>query len=317
MPAYSDVERMVKNQLDIRFNFTKAMMRSGANSDALTKYATQLTSGRGEKLSHDFLEQQYPTRPVKQNAHTHFDHTTRPVMLVNDERTAAYRDINACLIGEVGQEVDVLSKLQKRGGDYEFEVKLHIGEPEFEQWKQLQQYCLPCYDVIISDRYLLNCDKDTLESNYGKLLQNLLYDKKVKVNIVLITLKPDSRTASWTYEDIRKLTKETVEPLTGRAPNFTLVWANDPKTVRHDRHIITNYQWFQSGDTFNYFSSLGAVLTQGDTLTINSLAREPHRHGAAIILRRFQERIDNVRRLNPDSVKGDKYSGFLRLTEEA
>ncbi|TGE20889.1 hypothetical protein [Hymenobacter metallicola] len=312
VPSYGDVERMIKNQLNIKFNFTKAAIHSGTNGVGLANYATQITSGRGEQLNHEFLEEQYPARPVKQNAHTHFDHITRPVMLVNDERTAAYRDINACLIGEVGQEVEVLSRLQKRGGDYEFESKLYIGEPEFRNWDHLRPYCLPCYDVIISDRYLLLQDDDTIRANYPKLLENLLYDKQIKVNIVLIVLRrSNNREVSWTFEQIKKLTKDKVKALTGKAPNFTLVWANDPKNVRHDRHIITNYQWLQSGDTFNYFSATGNLLSEGDTLTINSLARAEHRRGANLILNRFQTRIDNVRALNPDYVQGDRVSSFL------
>lgn len=310
---YKDVERMLMRQLDVKFNFPKEAIPIGPETDRIWKFITQLSFGRSSGLTgNPFSDTIYPDRPITQNAHTRFAHSSRPVLLMNDEKAGAYRNAGACLVADVGDEVTVLQRLQKPGGDYEFESKLYIGEPEFRSWDQLRPYCLPCYDVIISDRYLLLQDDDTIRANYPKLLQNLLYDKRIKVNVVLIVLRRSGRQeVTWTFEQLKKLTKETIEPLTGKAPNFTLVWANDSKTVRHDRHIITNYQWLQSGDTFNYFSATGNLLTEGDTLTINSLARADHRRGADIMLERFQTRIDNVRSLNPDSVQGDKVSSFL------
>lgn len=314
-PAFSDVERMLLRQLDIRFNFSKEQMRAGPAADVLAKFAGLLTSGREPGLNTSFSDVPHPRRPLAQNTHTQFEHENRPIILVDDERAAAYRDTQACLVGEVGEEVAVLHRLQKPGGDYEFETKLYIGEPEFRSWEQLRPHCLPCYDVIISDRYLLLQDDDTIRANYSKLLQNLLYDKRIKVNIVLIVLRRSGKQeVNLKFEQLKKLTKDAIEKLTGKAPNFTLVWANDTKTVRHDRHIITNYQWFQSGDTFNYFSASGALLTEGDTLTINSLARTKNRRGADLILSRFQARIDNVQRLNSDAVLGDRISSFLRFS---
>jgi hypothetical protein len=302
--------KLIKGNLDIGFNFQKEEIRS---EEAIVKYLTQLTTGRNSELKVGFASSPVPSRPLTDNYLSSVFQNDRCVLLVDDDNVSSIQKKQEVLIGAVGEEITTLEKLMTNCEDYRLDKELSIGSSDFNSWSSLAKYSHPFYDVIILDRYILKVDEATFKKNLIELLSHFHQDKNCKINIVLFTLKQPTYT--WNFAKIKKLISDVVLLKTGHAPNFTLIWSNDQNKARHDRHIMTNYYWLKSGDSFNYFlATTGALKTTGDTLNIKSLASEDYRKAVKRILEKTQEKINELIAVNSAFIEGDKVSSFLKFT---
>ena len=307
---FSSILKMIRNNLDVGFNFEKEEIK---NDDVLMKFVTQFTTGRSTSLRISFTSEVMPLRPLEDNFLKSVYQNKRCVLLIDDINIGKAKKAGTCLIGGLGEEVEILQKLLVNVEDYDFDKELSIGEKEFPNWDVFAKYNHPFYDLLILDRYILKVDEATLKKNIIELLNQFHTDKKSAINIVLFTLKEAA--TSWKFKEIKNMVVDIIFKKTKITPNFTLVWSNDVKTARHDRHIISNYYWLKSGDSFNYFlASTGAVRTTGDTLNIKSLAKEDYRKAVDIVLEKTQEKISELIKLNPGLIEGDKISSFLKFT---
>lgn len=304
--GYVETMKMLRGEVNIAVNCSPL---EALSNDLLRPFVMTMTTGqKNTKLS--FLPSVYPDRPISQTFYQQLQPRRRPVVLAVDAEVVACKAAGMCIIGQVGDELLELGRLY-RGDKYKFTTPLSLGrgKGQFSSWEKLTEHVLPFHDLIISDRYLLKA-RDVFEHNYRGMLQALTTGRRGKINLVLLSLLPDNAEAVSEFRWLRELTDEIVSATTGIEPNFTVVWGKCTTDVRHDRHIITNYQWYSSGDSFLYFRLDGNLRTNGDTLTVHSLADSEARTAVDNMLERMQKNIDKLLP-NPILVLGDRVSSFL------
>jgi hypothetical protein len=310
---FSSTFKTIRNHLNVQFNFSKEEIKASDRSEAIMKFLGQLMQGRSN-LNIKFDPEVYPERPVKSNLHSRIIHKPRAIMLLENEELSPCKEVGACVVGGVGEEVDTLNTFYLGNDGDGYDRKFIVGDTDPDAkltcWDDLHQYTLPFYDLIISDRYILKCDEHTFRNNFAKFLEVMHKGRAVKTNIVLLTQLQDQM-YGWTYEKIRGIVSEVTREATGKAANFTLVWSRDPDIIKHDRNIFTNYQWLFSGNSLIYFGANNSVLANGCTLVVSSLASKNNRKCAEGLLEDMQEGIEKALKNNPDMIQGDKKSNFL------
>ena len=308
---FADCNRMLRHHFDFHFNFPKEELRKYPE---VLKWITVMTDGI-EGKDPEFSTTFFPPRPLKSNTHREFDREhLSAVYLLSDERMEMLMNNGAILYSGIGSEVEVLSRLIRDDVDYGFVKQIDV--PEMANWDCLESHSTPATDIIIVDRYLFS-DERIYENNVYSLLSKVCSRiKNTAVNIVFFT-PPDF------YDRISKMTftpnwvatkdaiKKRVEAVTGQKPKVTFVFSRNLE--EHDRTIFTNYQYFVSGDTFNYFSSSWKVISNGRYLNIHSMAHRNHYKTAFSFLSDMQKVIDEVRKVNADHIQFDKESYYLKF----
>lgn len=310
--AFEDCNRMIKRQFDLVFNFTKEeLQKESKNNPAILMWITQMTQGIAGKITYS-NGSVFPVRPLKSNTHKSFNREQlSAAYLINDPRIANIKENGCILYSGVGEEVEVLSSLFK-DEDYQFQKDLEIRK--MNSWNNLNPYMMPATDIIIVDQYCFS-DETLYENNIFSLINVLCQKiKNSAINITILTLPSNfdrkSRqnfTPDW--GNIKTVIKRKVKSITGFEPKVTFVLSNTLE--EHDRTIFTNYQYFVSGDTINYFNSKNELISNGRHFSIKSLARRDHLEAMSNFIDDMQAIINNVKRLNADNIKYDKESCFL------
>ena len=305
---YGDCLKLLKKQLNIYFNFPKEDLK---NDPLLMNWYTTLTHGVGLYNSFSF-NFSFPERPLKSNTYKNFDaDQLSSVYLVDDERCEALKNTGAILIGNVGEEIDTITKLFLSQKDYLFEKKWRIGGDDFKCWNDLEPYSLPLSDIIILDQYILknkDSDDDTLDSNLIKYLYVLTKHVFTKVNIVIVT-HPDH--IDYDFEAVKTKIAHIVKQSTNVKPHITLI-----KTSKeHDRAILTNYKRIYSGDTFNYWNAKGIKITKGKEIHYSSMATLENHELAKSFINDIQKILISNEKNNPSYIEGDKISGYLKFNQ--
>lgn len=302
---HSDCCRMLRTHFDIRFNFPKQRMR---DYPELMLWITTMTQGAKGTVS--FLDESvFPPRPLKSNTYKTFNKDQlSAVYLINDERISSFTSNGVIMYSSVGNEVDTLSSLFK-DEDYGFDREMQIST--LRSWDEaLNGQIVPTTDIIIHDRYILSDETlyDTnLYSLIGKLCQKV---HNTSVNITIFSLHSFQHfTPKW--GTIRSMIKSLVKGITGQEPKVTFVIQH--RMIEHDRIIFTNYQYIVSGDSFNYFDSRGNVISGGEFLRIQSMARKEYYNNAMAFIDRMQGIINKLKVINPDGIKFDKSSLYLHF----
>jgi hypothetical protein len=311
-PGFEDALRMVNTELNVALNFTaQEMQNPGPTRDLLSKFLGRMVIGR-KNLKFSFLPTAYPKRPILVDFYAQPEAFRRSVVLADDVELAACKAAGTSMVGLVGEELPALSSLH-RDDKYKFLTTLTIGRDkgQFSAWSQLSPHILPFHDLIIHDRYLLD-SRELFEHNYRGILQALTQNRHGKLNVVLLTMLPKDAEVVDEFEWLRELTSEILVSTTGTEPNLTVVWGERTADVRHDRHIITNYQWLSSGDSLLYFWPSGQLRSHGDTLTVHSLADLETRTHVDELLKRMQSNVGELRPL-AGMIQGDRVSSFLNF----
>ncbi|GAA4020448.1 hypothetical protein GCM10022408_38130 [Hymenobacter fastidiosus] len=304
--GHAETMKMLRGEVNIAVNCSST---EALSHDLLRPFVMTMTTGQ-KNTKMRFLPATYPDRPISPTFYQQLQANRRSVVLAVDAEVGACKAEGMCLIGQVGDELPELGRLY-RGDKYKFTTPLILGQErdQFSGWDKLTKHVLPFHDLIISDRYLLG-ERDLFEHNYRGMLEALTKGRRGKINLVLLSLLPKDAEAVTEYQWLRDLTDEIVTGTTGMKPNFTVVWGDYKTDVRHDRHIITNYQWYSSGDSFLYFRPNGSLRTHGDTLTVHSLADAEARAAVDTMLERMQANIKDMLSIT-NFVQGDRVSSFL------
>lgn len=307
--GFAETIKMLRSEVGVALNCTP--QEAYANV-LLRPFVMQMTSGQKNTPKIKFPVPAYPDRPISPTFYSLPHAHQRSVVFATGDELSACKAAGTFLVGQVGEELEALGRLH-RGvtGKYVELLTVGRGKGEFASWNQLTPYVLPFHDLILHDRYLLR-QSWACRHNYPQLLEALMKGRKGKVNVVLLTLAPEKdNTDPVGYEELRRLTHEVVTAATGEAPSFTLVLGETLDDVGHDRHIFTNYQWFDSRDSLTYFKSNDDLKSKSDTLTIHSLADNDIRKHVDKILQRIQQRIRVVDAEAPHLIEGDRVSSFL------
>jgi|GEM_PF-1546431 len=315
-PLYADCLRMVQEDLDKRFNFTKDQLKR--NVDLLAWMQVNMATNVGTTRI-DYTDPPFPPRPLKSNSHNAFNAAQRTgVYLLNDERMDVFKASGAVLAGKPGECIETLVPLFLGNGSYRFERKYHISDKAttgtpvppttFCEWAQLSDVVMPLTDILIVDAYIAK-DPTLIEPNLKTMLKHLGKRSECAVNVVLYTNSSDNQVG---YEALKTAVSEAIKQATGKKGTFTLVTVTSQRgrktLAEHDRTILTNYFRVYSGDTFNYWLSNGNKTTTGREIAFSSLADPTNRLLAKKLIDDLQSNLDQ---LSDRSIFGDKLSGFF------
>lgn len=308
---YEDCIKLMKRQLDINFNFSKEELKT--NEGLMMWYKKNFIEGVEDAEIR--FDSSFPEKPLKSNSAIHFNSAQlSAVYLLDDESVTKFKESGSVMVGEVGEEIEILHQLFFKQGDYLFEKKWLFQSKNGHKyvvrgWENLKDDSLPCTDIIIADNYVLSKnenDESTIEENLIKFLQVLLFRSKWKVNIVILT-KPQS--IDYEFNVIKEKILNAVQSITGKKGNLTLV-----KTSKeHDRNIITNYKAINAGDTLNFWNKKGIRITKGKGITYSSFGSRDNYTSALSMLSDFQDIITFNEKNNPDYILGDKKSNYLKF----
>ncbi len=303
---YEDCVKLMRRQLDVQFNFSKEELKN--DEGLMFWYQKNFTQGVGD--SEIKFGSSFPEKPLKSNSANTFNSLQlSAIYLLDDENVPKLKDTGSVMIGEVGEEVEILQKLFFLQNDYLFEKKWRINGANFRIWDDLRNYSLPLTDIVIADAYILknkDNDLDTIDYNLIKYLGVLTNCTKNKVNVVIIT---NPQNMDYDYATVRKKIDSKLKETTGKKPSVTII-----KTRKeHDRTILTNYKRIYSGDTFNFWNSKGIKISNGREISYSSLAKKENNDLAISLLCDFQNIIDFLQMNNPEQIEGDKKSKFLNF----
>lgn len=304
--SFPDCNRMLKKSCKLRFTFNKTDIQGLPSEDknAVLMWMTNMTQG----IKEDFIwGDMFPERPLKSNCYNSFSHDQLfSVYLLDDEKSNTLKQ--NLLIAGVGEEVDTLSKLIIDEEDMYSKwenLRNHTG------WEFIEKVHMPCTDIVIADPYILS-DADLFEYNLYDFIPRLCsHLKDSKVNIVIFSL-PEYNGLKPDLNKIATTIKNKVKAICRAKPNVTFIVSRGKE--EHDRMIVTNYNAYVSGDTWNYFNSNYEVISKGRNLHIHSLAKKDNQQRVREFIKDLQGVInDLLLRNNPDLIQGDKKSLFLNL----
>lgn len=308
---FDDCLRMLRRQLHLVYNMDKADFKE--DSDLLELWKLKIAEGRGNTEETDtFLTEKFPNRPIKSNSYN--DWSRRNLLsayLINDLDISKLKNKGCVLLGEVGEELDVLMKLFC-GQDYEYH-HLYDLQKNFRSWEQLtnDNQLLPCTDIVISDRYLFKNQKDLVQYNLNKMLSALANNVKNRIDVVVYTIYNNLK--GFGEKNATQIITQSLHKVTGIEPNVTFVCSNDNNKISHDRFVITNYRLIRSGDSFLYFKTNGELLTNGGSLDIDSLANHETYVFVESLLDKLQATYNEIK-ANNEYIIGDRESKLISLT---
>ena len=308
---FDDCLRMLKRQLHLFYNMEKASLKDNFE---LLPWIVRIAEGRGKKEESDtFLSQMFPERPIKSNTYNNWDRKKlTSVYLISDKDCQKLKNRGCVLIGEEGDELEVLSRLFC-GLDYDYH-HLYDLQKNFISWDQLtcDNQMLPTTDIVLSDRYLFDNEHELVEYNLSRMLSALAYNVKNKVNIVVYT--KNKSLLDFGTEKASKIIRKSLESATGMKPQITFITSNDNSLIPHDRFVITNYRLFRSGDSFIYFNTKGERITNGGSLDVDSLANHETYTYVESLLEKLQDTYCKVKERNCDMIIGDRVSNFIKMS---
>lgn len=313
---FRDCQRMLLRQLHIVFNMNKSDVKEDPD---LYTWIKMISDGRGKSEETDtFLADKFPVRPIKSNSYN--DWSRRSLLstyLIDDFDVSKLKNKGCVLLGDVGEELDILSKLFC-GRDYEFH-HLYDLRKNFISWEQLTKdnQLLPCTDIIINDRYIYHEQYDLVEYNLSRMLSALTNNVRNRVDVVVFCLLEKGRESAkglyaFGVEKATKIIKSTLERVTGIKPHVTFVCSYDKDKIYHDRFVITNYRLLRSGDSFNYFNTSGERITNGGSLDVDSLANHETYVFVESLLEELQSSYNAIKK-NDDMIIGDRKSKFIEM----
>ena len=141
----------------------------------------------------------------------------------------------------------------------------------------MKEYVSPCTDIIIADQFIFS-SPELYQKNIYSLIRALC--SKVKnshVNIVIFTLKSNyNKLTSTEFEPDWDTIYSKIRKCAEKHSSFkvTFVTASKQTLEEHDRTIFTNYKYFSSGDSYNYFDSNDVRITNGRNLHAHSHAEK-------------------------------------------
>lgn len=307
---FYDCMRMLNRQLHVVFNMERAELK---DNQELLPWIVRITDGRGNSEKTDeFLSQKFPERPIKSNTYSSWDRKKlTSVYLISDIDCQKLKNRGCVLIGDEGEELEVLSRLFC-GLDYDYH-HLYDLQKNFNTWGQLatDNHMLPTTDIVINDRYLFKNEYELVKYNLNLMLSALAYNVKNKVNIVIYT--NNKGLVEFGTEKASKIIRKSLEAATGMKPQITFVTSNDNSLIPHDRFVITNYRLLRSGDSFIYFNTSGERITNGESLDVDSLANHETYTFMESLLEKLQDTYNEVKKRNSDMIIGIRESNFIKM----
>lgn len=286
--------------------------------------ALELTSGDFQ-FDYRNEEDEFLNPPFKTNLHVHFKDKRTILFSYDNERIKLAKSKTGVLFGGIGEEYEVYDKLNFRKSFFRGDKILTIGN-SFNSFSDLKPYILPFYEVIINEPYLFQPDRndwsidDYINQNFKPLMETLLQKVKNKVNIVLCTFVNEQYQSQFPYfnqeqENNNKLGFSDLytmccdylcQKLGADRFKLWLVISPMARKARHDRYILTNYQYIESPAGLTYFDDRGNFISRGEAIYNYSIMHDDARKELIPnVIKNLQEKvINNIKLTHPHRIYG-------------
>ena len=288
-------------------------------------WITTMADGRSNGIV--WLEERFPKRPLSVDTVKNFSkEELMAIYLLQDDMLSDLSGKGVLLMGSVGDELKVLSKLYINRTDNDFCNIYNVQSGKFS-WAVLDESIFPCAEIILVDRYVFtvkcrNEDEEDYKEKKSKIFELNLFpilrwaclrNKTSRMNIIVFT-QVDMRVKG---KDVEKETESNVDLIKKNvlgfrcAVNVTIILC--PKNqYEHDRFLITNYLRLKSGDSFKYFGldeeGKMKLQTHGAELDVACLASRSVYKNTMSVLQRGQDIINGLQRCKSNCIIGDKIS---------
>ena len=316
-------KRLMKRELDLYFNCKKEEL---LDDRVFRPWITTMADGRSNDIV--WLEERFPKRPLSVDMVKNFSkEELMAIYLLKDDMLSDLSDKGVLLMGAVGDELKVLSKLYINRTDNDFCNIYNVQSGQFS-WAVLNESIFPCAEIVLIDRYVftVKCGKEKkkgeCEAKKSKIFELNLFpilrwaclrNKTSRMNIIVFT-QVDMRVKG---KDVEKETESNVDLIKKNvlgfrcAVNVTIILC--PKNqYEHDRFLITNYLRLKSGDSFKYFGldeeGKMKLQTHGAELDVACLASRSVYKNTMSVLQRGQDIINGLQRCKSNCIIGDKIS---------
>ena len=317
---FRECNDVLRSYINRRFTFNRNRMLEDPQIKKIFELWTRnyATNRHGTRNRWDTS---FPTRPIDSDnffvADSRNPNKLTSIYMLDGDDAAALAGHGALLVAKPGQEMAVINNLRV-SEDFLQHIKNYPPKDQ-RDWSIIEKYASPCTDIIIADPWIFLHGK-----NHNKLRENNIYaiiDALIKhaqdivLNIVIVAhdkkCTDDGKRVlkSVEFEEILKEIKDRVKRKVHREPNVTIVrpWQ------LHDRYIITNYKFIDSGATLTYFAEDGHNFTNGEFLHLNAAFSQDNQETRKRLIASVQAEV-NARR---NSMVGDRICNFLKMPQPA
>jgi hypothetical protein len=297
-----DIHKLLKRQTNLQFNFDLDEIE-----EALELQILEFIETGGRKDNN--LKILFKKKVEKKVPFCLNDITNNNDVYLLKSVTKKVKEANRVLIGELGEEIEVLKKLFLNLIDLSIQENIQIGSDEFTSWDDIEIFNRPFSSMIIVDRYMfkgpqIGGNLGLFEHNLKNILGVFFKNQTQRPNLTFIyQINPFVQKTNPHFDEgpdlqvlkqkvknaVKKFNKYCLEPKI----NFIPV----PKGTiedEHDRHIITNYLRIKSGDTLVYFNSNKEVITKSNEFDIYSLARKKYRDTTKSLVDKLNNIVNEV-----------------------
>ena len=298
LALYTDMSNYIKKGMIVQYNFSKEELLKSQYLQAW--FAT--VSGDGVKSKPEFCPPKdiFPSpRPVKSNflSNQGSDAYRSIYLLCMDNNISkSIQDKQYVLIGNVGEEYDVIEKLSLLD-DKEI-LTNSIGS-----WNE---YCpkLPLTDIILCDEHYFN-DKYVYKKNQNEILTSLCQTPKNQINVVIITKEGEIDPAIDIEEECKNI-KNQISSISGISKGKCKVTVLTTRKT-HSRHLITNYFRIVHTSCFHLIDNGLKDDVNTDIASCTSASANSVTDG---LIKLFQSVANS-----PVQSFGDKFSNFLTFSQ--
>lgn len=301
--------------------------------------APDLTSGDFE-FDYRTDEQEFLNPPFKTNLHHHFCDKRTVLFSYDCDQVKKAKEKTGLLMAGIGEEIEAYNKLNFKKEFFRASKMLTIGKT-FNQYDDFKPFVLPFFELIINEPYLFKPDRndwdinDYIDNNFKPLMATLLEKVNNKVNIILNTFvndQDDVKLAFPFYDNqlqidsnngfmpLYEMCKEYLSQLLG-ADRFKLwlIVSPNARKARHDRYVLTNYQYIESGAGLTYFDDRGNFSNRGEAIHLYSVMHdEARKELIPSVINNIQTKVINsVKQTHSDRIYGveNGNSYFLKFED--
>ena len=311
--SFAKCNEMLKEYFSFHFSFSKMELAHVPNEpdyikeskDLVMSWITNMNSGVRENAVH--WKSKVPSMPWKEDTLSSFTkEQLSSVYWLDNKDISEEENSSRLIVASVGNEISSLQNLMIKNYNSQKQIKKLKG------WSDINGLKSPCTDIILIDRFIMS-SPEIKEFNLYALLQMLCTDIDSIVNIIIFTDPQKSNQSDAGWKKIICEIKSFVKQKSNVEPNVTIALSSN--LGEHDRELFTNYKSYQSGDSFNYFDSNGNVITKGRFLNVYSLVDKEKYENWLDFVDDMQSLLERIDRNNPDMVKGDRKSYYLKFPQ--
>lgn len=308
-PEFSGIHHFLSKESTITFCETEEVVQY---NEAFPLIATELTSGNFE-INFRTEEEAFLNPPFKTNLQEYFKDKSTVFFSYDSERIELAKEKSGFIMAGLGQEMDAYYTLNFKKDILRGNRILTLGET-FKDYEDMEGFVMPFNEVIINEPYLFKPDRgdwdlsNYMANNFEPLMRSLFKDVKNKVNIVLSTFVNQNGQESYDYfsqEDYDK-TGKAFTPLYNYCTEFFndllgasryklwLIVSPQARKGRHDRFILTNYQYIEVPAGLALFDDRGNFISRGEAAHLYSILYDDARNQLMpSVIRNMQEKVIN------------------------